>query len=81
MWHIMPDLYTVHSLSVSHRTAYLKFFSIVVTNKVLCLRELCGEEQLLLQGTVVTITMFYCCGETSAHVVIYLLVLSKYAVG
>jgi len=72
----------VHGLSVSHETVYLKSFFIVVTSKVLSVSGSCVVKSSCYCRVLWSLSaMFYCCGESSALVVIYLIVLSKQVVG
>jgi len=74
----MPGLYTVHGLSVSHKTAYLKSLCIVITNKVLSVSGSSVVKSSCYCRVLWSLsTMFYCFGETSALVVIYLILVNK----
>jgi len=78
----MPGLYTVHGLSVRHKTAYLKSLCVVIANKVLSVSGSSVVKSSCYCRVLWSLSTMFCCfGETSALVVIYLIILSQQAVG
>jgi len=63
------------------RNSLSEVLFIVVTNKVLSVSGSCVVKRSCYCRVLSLSTMFYCCGESSALVVIYLIVLSKQVVG